>query len=55
MKIRYILITVAVVIIANTAISGISSSLKRSDYHHCRVTSHMTIAECQEITGYEGE
>lgn len=55
MKIRYILIAVAVITIANTAINGISSSLKRSDYHHCRVTSHMTITECQEATGYKGE
>ena len=48
MKIRYILIAVIAVVLFN----NVSTALKRSDYHHCRVTSHMTVQECQEVTGY---
>lgn len=52
MKIRHVLIAIVVVIIANTAFNGISGALKRSDYNHCRVTSHMTVQECEDVTGY---
>lgn len=48
MKIRYILIAVIAVVLFN----NVSTALKRSDYNHCRVTSHMTVQECQEVTGY---
>lgn len=55
MKIRHVLIAVAVVIIANATIGGISNALKRSDYNHCMVTSNMSSIECKALTGYEGE
>lgn len=48
MKIRYILIAVIAVVLFN----NVSTALKRSDYNHCRVTSHMTVQQCQEVTGY---
>lgn len=48
MKIRYILIAVIAVVLFN----NVSTALKRSDYHHCMVTSHMSSVECQEVTGY---
>lgn len=52
MKIRHIIAIVTVIIVTNAAFGGISNALKRSDYNHCRVTSHMTVQECQNITGY---
>lgn len=52
MKIRHIIIIAIVVIVANVSFNGISGALKRSDYNHCRVTSHMTVQECQNVTGY---
>nr|DAY34832.1 MAG TPA: hypothetical protein [Bacteriophage sp.] len=51
MKIRYILIAIIAVVLFN----NVSTAMRRSDFHHCRVTSHMTINECQEATGYKGE
>lgn len=55
MKIRHILITVIVVIIANTTFDGISNALKRSDYNHCKITTHNSDKECRILTQYEGE
>lgn len=52
MKIRYIIAIVVSVIAINAAFGGISNSLKRSDYNHCRVTTHMTVQECENATGY---
>lgn len=52
MKIRHVLIAIIVVIVANVSFSGISNALKRSDYNHCRVTTHMTVQECEQATGY---
>lgn len=52
MKIRYILIVAAIVVIANAAFGGISNALKRSDFNHCKVTTHMTVQECEQATGY---
>lgn len=52
MKIRHVLIAIIVVIVANAAFGSISNALKKSDYHHCRVTTHMTAQECENVTGY---
>lgn len=52
MKIRHIIAIVAVIIVTNTAFGSISNALKKSDYHHCRVTTHMTAQECENVTGY---
>ncbi len=48
MKIRYILIAVIAVVLFN----NVSTAMRRSDFQHCRVTSHMTVAECEQATGY---
>lgn len=48
-KLRYVLIAVVVVLTFNS----VNDSLKRSDYHHCTVTSKMTSEQCQVITGYQ--
>jgi hypothetical protein len=29
--------------------------MRRSDYQHCRVTTHHSAQECKAITEYEGE
>lgn len=58
MKIRHVLIAViavVVVVVVNAAFGGISNALKRSDYNHCRVTTHYTVSECKSLTQYEGE
>lgn len=55
MKIRHIIAIVASVIAINAAFGGISDAMKRSDYHHCRVTTHHTVSECKALTQYEGE
>lgn len=55
MKIRHVLIAIIVVIVANAAFGGISNALKRSDYNHCRVTTHHSISECKALTQYKGE
>ena len=47
-KFRWII----VIAIAVFAFNGINNSLKRSDYHHCTVTSKMTSEQCQSVTGY---
>lgn len=52
MKIRHIIIIAIIAIVANTAFNGISGALKRSDFNHCRVTTHMTVQECEQVTGY---
>lgn len=48
MKIRYILIIAIVATLFNAA----GNAMRRSDYQHCRVTSHMTVQECESATGY---
>lgn len=48
MKIRYILIIAIVATLFNTA----GNAMRRSDYHHCMVTSNMSPMQCQEVTGY---
>lgn len=55
MKIRHIIAVVVVIIAANATFGSISNALKRSDYNHCRVTTHMTAQECKTLTEYEGE
>lgn len=47
-KLRYVLLVAVIVF----AFNGINNSLKRSDYHHCTVTSKMTPEQCQSVTGY---
>lgn len=51
MKIRYILIIAVVVALFNQ----VSTALNKSDYNHCRVTSHHSVQECSELTGYTPE
>lgn len=53
MKIRHVIVAIIAVIAINAAFGGISNALKKSDFNHCRVTSHMTVAECKQVTGYE--
>ena len=48
MKIRYILIITLVTVLFNAA----GNVMRRSDFQHCRVTSHMTVQECESVTGY---
>lgn len=48
MKIRYILIALIAVVLFN----NVSTVMRRSDFQHCRVTSHMTVQECENATGY---
>jgi hypothetical protein len=48
MKIRYILIAIVTVVLFNAA----GNAMRRSDFQHCRVTSHMTVQECESVTGY---
>lgn len=48
-KLRYVLLVAVIAF----AFNGINNSLKRSDYHHCTVTSKMTSEQCQAITGYQ--
>lgn len=48
MKIRYILVVAIIAVLFNAA----GNAMRRSDYHHCMVTSNMTSVECQEVTGY---
>ena len=55
MKIRHIAALIVVIIAANSVIGGVSNALKRSDYHHCMVTTHYSEKECRVLTGYEGE
>lgn len=55
MKIRHVLVIAIVIVIANATIGGVSAALKRSDYHHCRVTTHHTADECKDLTGYTPE
>lgn len=55
MKIRHVLIAVIAIIVVNVSFSGISNAMKRSDFNHCRVTTHYTISECKSLTQYEGE
>lgn len=51
MKIRYILIAIVAVVLFNNA----STAMRRSDYQHCKVTTHHTLQECQDLTGYTPE
>ena len=51
MKIRYILIIAVAVALFNQ----VSTALNKSDYNYCRVTSHHTLQECQDLTGYTPE
>lgn len=51
MKIRYILIAIVTVVLFNAA----GNAMRRSDYQHCKVTSHHTLQECSELTGYTPE
>ena len=55
MKIRHVLVAIIVIIVANVSFNGISNAMKRSDFNHCRVTTHYTISECRTLTQYEGE
>ena len=55
MKIRHIIAIIITIVVANAAFGGISNALKRSDYNHCRVTTHHSISECRALTQYEGE
>lgn len=48
MKIRHIIAIIITIVVAN----AISNALKRSDFNHCRVTTHMTVQECEQATGY---
>ena len=52
MKIRHIIAIVGSVIAINAAFGGISNALKKSDFQHCKVTTHMTVQECEQATGY---
>lgn len=52
MKIRHIIAIVVFVIAINAAFGGISNALKKSDFQHCKVTTHMTVQECEQATGY---
>lgn len=52
MKIRHIIIVIVIAVIANASFNGISNAMKRSDFNHCRVTTHMTVQECENATGY---
>lgn len=47
-KLRYVLLVAVVVF----TFKGINNALKRSDYHHCTVTSKMTSEQCSAVTGY---
>lgn len=51
MKIRYILIAIVAVVLFNAA----GNAMRRSDYQHCKVTTHHTLQECSELTGYTPE
>ena len=55
MKIRRVLVIAIAIVTINAAFGGISNALKRSDYNHCRVTTHHTVGECRQLTQYEGE
>lgn len=55
MKIRHVLVIAIVVVATNFVISGVSNALRRSDYNHCKITTHHTIGECRILTQYEGE
>lgn len=55
MKIRHIIAIVIVIIAANATFGSISNALKRSDYNHCKVTTHHSAQECRTLTQYEGE
>ena len=51
MKIRHIIAIVAIIF----AVNGVNNALKRSDFNHCRVTTHHTLQECKDLTGYTPE
>ncbi len=51
MKIRYILIIALAAVLFNQ----VFTALNESDYNHCRVTSHHSVRECSELTGYTPE
>lgn len=52
MKIRHL---VVIVVVAILAFNGVSNALRRSDFNHCRVTTHHTLQECKTLTGYDPE
>lgn len=51
MKIRYILIAIIAVVLFN----NVSTAMRRSDFQHCKVTTHHSIQECKDLTGYTPE
>lgn len=55
MKIRHVLVVIAIAVITNATFGGISNALKRSDYNHCKVTTTHSDKECRTLTQYEGE
>lgn len=55
MKIRHIIAIIVTVMVANATFGAINNALKRSDYHHCKVTTNHSAQECKTLTEYEGE
>ena len=55
MKIRHVLVIIAIAFVANATFDGISNALKRSDYNHCKVTTTHSDKECRALTQYKGE
>lgn len=51
MKIRYIIVIALIAVLFNAA----GNAMRRSDYQHCKVTTHHTLQECKDLTGYTPE